>query len=63
MAFKMLDSDNSGNIDFNEILSVLGCGDRLKEKAIIEAIEEIDGNGDGEISYIEFMIMMASGTD
>jgi calcium-dependent protein kinase len=62
-AFKMLDKDNSGKIDLNEMLSIIGSGDSKKEKAVAQAIHEIDENGDGEISYQEFMMMMAKGTD
>jgi len=62
-AFKMLDKDNSGKIDFNEMLSILGSGAAKNERVIAEAIQEIDENGDGEISYQEFMLMMAKGTD
>jgi len=62
-AFKMLDKDNSGKIDFNEILSIIGSGTAKNERVVAQAIREIDENGDGEISYQEFMLMMARGTD
>lgn len=62
-AFKMLDKDNSGKIDFNEMLSILGSDATKNERVVAEAIQEIDENGDGEISYQEFMLMMAKGTD
>merc|ERR1719263_255354 len=62
-AFKMLDKDNSGKIDFNEMLSILGSDATKNKRVVAEAIREIDDNGDGEISYQEFMLMMAKGTD
>lgn len=62
-AFKMLDKDNSGKIDFNEMLSILGSDATKNKRVVAEAIQEIDENGDGEISYQEFMLMMAKGTD
>jgi len=62
-AFKMLDKDKSGKIDVNEILSVIGTGSVKNEVLVAKAVREIDENGDGEISYQEFMVMMAKGTD
>ena len=61
-AFKMLDKDNSGKIDLSEVLNIIGPGTK-NERLVAEAIREVDDNGDGEISYQEFMLMMARGTD
>ena len=57
----MFDTDNSGKIDMNELRSLLS-GDEFKdlytEKQLEQAIKEVDENGDGEIDFSEFMLMM-----
>ena len=54
-AFKMFDTDNSGSISPQEIKDALG---QLDEKLVQSIIDEVDANGDGEISYEEFEKMM-----
>lgn len=60
-AFAMFDTDGSGKIDQTELLQLLG-GDEFKdmytEEQLRQAINEVDDNGDGEIDYDEFLIMM-----
>ena len=57
-AFKMFDKDNSGKIDASEIGALLS-GEEFKDlytKEQLEgAIKEVDENGDGEISFEEFV--------
>lgn len=51
--------DGSGSISASEVKEVLGVGKVLSNDAIWdEIIKEVDVNGDGEISYEEFKIMM-----
>ena len=57
----MFDTDGSGKIDNTEVLELLQ-GDQLSSVATKEAInlalKEIDENGDGEIDFDEFKLMM-----
>ena len=57
-AFKLFDKDGSGSISADEIKEVLGVGKNIDEKIWNEIILEVDGNGDGEISFDEFKTMM-----
>jgi calcium-dependent protein kinase len=60
-AFDMFDKDGSGMIDNDEVIELLQ-GDQLdgiiSKSAIKEAMKEIDKNGDGEIDFEEFKLMM-----
>lgn len=57
-AFRLFDKDDSGSISADEIKDVLGVGKNIDEKVWNEIIYEVDANGDGEISFVEFKIMM-----
>jgi calcium-dependent protein kinase len=57
IAFKTFDKDNSGILDAEEIKTALGIMDSDSE-IIKEIINEIDQNGDGQISFEEFRNMM-----
>mmetsp|Transcript_30594 Transcript_30594/g.22679 ORF Transcript_30594/g.22679 Transcript_30594/m.22679 type:complete len:118 (-) Transcript_30594:47-400(-) len=57
-AFKLFDKDGSGSISANEVKEVLGVGKNIDEKVWNDIILEVDGNGDGEISFEEFKQMM-----
>ena len=57
-AFNLFDKDGSGSISAFEIKEVLGVGKNIEEKVWSEIITEVDANGDGEISFLEFKIMM-----
>jgi calcium-dependent protein kinase len=57
-AFKMFDKDGSGMISANEIRDVLGFGGNLDSEAVENIIKSCDDNGDGEISFEEFVAMM-----
>lgn len=57
----MFDKDGSGKIDNNEVLALLNNEELqglASKEAIAKAIKEIDANGDGEIDFEEFKIMM-----
>lgn len=59
--FKMFDKDNSGKIDAAEVVQMLQGEDMtniVSKDAIEIALQEIDENGDGEIDFEEFMLMM-----
>ncbi len=54
--FKMFDKDGNGKISAEEIRSILGTNG---DKSVFDAIvKEVDANGDGEISLVEFKEMM-----
>ena len=54
--FKMFDKDGNGKISADEIRIILG---NTNEKSALDAIiNEVDVNGDGEVSLIEFKEMM-----
>ena len=57
-AFKMFDKDGSGVISADEIRDVLGFGGNMDNAAIERIIKQVDENGDGEISFEEFVAMM-----
>ena len=57
----MFDKDGSGKIDSQEVIALLSGDDlqsMISKEAIDQALTEIDENGDGEIDFEEFMIMM-----
>lgn len=60
-AFKMFDTDNSGQIDSSEIKQLLE-GEEFQDvysaAQLEQAIREVDQNGDGEIDFEEFLEMM-----
>jgi calcium-dependent protein kinase len=58
VAFNLFDKDGGGSISANEIKEVLGVGKSIDEKVWNDIIKEVDANGDGEISFLEFKIMM-----
>jgi calcium-dependent protein kinase len=57
-AFSVYDKDNSGTISIDEIKSVLGMGKNISDEVWDQIVKEVDENGDGEISFEEFTIMM-----
>eukprot|EP00352_Strombidinopsis_acuminata_P004002 CAMPEP_0176397868 /NCGR_PEP_ID=MMETSP0126-20121128/45466_1 /TAXON_ID=141414 ORGANISM="Strombidinopsis acuminatum, Strain SPMC142" /NCGR_SAMPLE_ID=MMETSP0126 /ASSEMBLY_ACC=CAM_ASM_000229 /LENGTH=408 /DNA_ID=CAMNT_0017772431 /DNA_START=230 /DNA_END=1456 /DNA_ORIENTATION=- len=62
-AFKMFDKDGSGIITSDEIKEVLGFGNDLTSEAVDKIVKQVDENGDGEISFEEFVTMMKKFVD
>lgn len=60
-AFKVFDTDNSGAIDRKELKRLMKkLGQALTEAEIDAMMNEVDENGDGEISFEEFKALMQS---
>ena len=57
-AFAVYDKDGSGSISTDEIKEVLGVGGNISEEVWAQIVSEIDENGDGEVSFEEFKMMM-----
>lgn len=61
IAFKVFDIDGNGKISMEELRKFFGKSDlknSIGDKIIDSMLREIDLNGDGEIDFNEFMIMM-----
>lgn len=61
--FDMFDQDKSGDITPDELKSILGAGKNISEDVWKEMIKEVDQNGDGKITYLEFKNMMLKFAD
>lgn len=60
-AFKVFDADGNGTISKAELKRVMDMlGEKLSDAQIDEMMKEADTNGDGEIDFSEFRLMMAS---
>lgn len=60
-AFSMFDKDGSGQIDSEELMTLLAGDDfrnMYSQEQLDQAIAEVDNNGDGEIDFQEFLQMM-----
>lgn len=58
-AFAVFDSDGNGAIDRKELKRLMKkLGQALTEAEVDAMMEQVDSNGDGEISYDEFKAMM-----
>ena len=57
-AFKLFDKDNSGTITPAEIKSVLSADSNIPANVMKAIIDQVDENGDGEISLEEFVNLM-----
>ena len=57
-AFNLFDKDGGGTISSDEIKEVLCSGQKIDDKVWEEIINEVDGDGNGEIDYDEFVTMM-----
>jgi len=62
-AFRIFDRDGNGKIDKKEISAVLNDDGVQSEakKDIADLLKQFDSNGDGEIDFQEFMVMMRKG--
>eukprot|EP00540_Astrosyne_radiata_P012102 CAMPEP_0116841188 /NCGR_PEP_ID=MMETSP0418-20121206/10785_1 /TAXON_ID=1158023 /ORGANISM="Astrosyne radiata, Strain 13vi08-1A" /LENGTH=221 /DNA_ID=CAMNT_0004471585 /DNA_START=69 /DNA_END=732 /DNA_ORIENTATION=+ len=60
-AFSMFDINGDGTIELHELQQVMKkLGQRPSEAELIEMINSVDGNGDNEIDFEEFLILMKS---
>jgi Ca2+-binding EF-hand superfamily protein len=58
-AFAVFDTDGSGSIDRKELKRLMKkLGQALSEGELDAMMDEVDTNGDGEISFMEFKAMM-----
>jgi len=60
-AFEMFDRDGSGSIDKNELCQILqgeGMEGLVPKDELMRYIQEVDNDGDGEIDFDEFLVMM-----
>ncbi len=58
-AFELFDVDKSGSITIDEIKKILGANvNDIDEEEWQQIVNEVDENGDGEISFEEFQKMM-----
>lgn len=60
MAFRMFDKDKTGTINAEDIRKVLGKGNekQLSTEVVDDIIKQVDEDGDGKISFDEFVNMM-----
>lgn len=58
--YNIFDKDRSGKISVKEISEVISRDLKLDDKQIEKMIEEVDINGDGELSFSEFKKMILS---
>lgn len=54
----MFDKDGGGTISTEEVKQVLSFGQNLDEAVVNQIIQQVDANGDGEISFEEFAEVM-----
>jgi len=60
-AFAVFDTDKNGSIDRKELKRLMKkLGQALSEAELDAMMDEVDTNGDGEISFAEFKAMMES---
>mmetsp|Transcript_16548 Transcript_16548/g.14452 ORF Transcript_16548/g.14452 Transcript_16548/m.14452 type:complete len:125 (+) Transcript_16548:1057-1431(+) len=57
-AFKMFDKDDSGFISKDEVKESLQRVQKFDDSELDEIIGQVDENGDGEISFEEFKVIM-----
>jgi Ca2+-binding EF-hand superfamily protein len=61
-AFRVFDTDNSGSIDKKELKRLMKkLGQALSEAELDAMMDEVDTNGDGQISFEEFKELMVRG--
>ena len=57
-AFALFDKDGGGTIEAAEVASILGNNMSKEEQVWQDVIREVDINGDGQIDFEEFKVMM-----
>ena len=58
-AFRVFDKNGDGFIQLEELKAVMKClGNKLTDKELIDMMRKPDTDGDGQISYDEFVVMM-----
>uniref|UniRef100_A0A7N0TUG2 EF-hand domain-containing protein n=1 Tax=Kalanchoe fedtschenkoi TaxID=63787 RepID=A0A7N0TUG2_KALFE len=58
-AFKVFDKDQNGYISATELRhAMINLGEKLTEDEVEQMIREADLDGDGQVNYEEFVIMM-----
>ena len=61
-AFKVFDKDGNGYISAAELRHVMtNLGEKLSTDEVDEMIREADVDGDGQVNYKEFVVMMTGG--
>ncbi|XP_077987619.1 neo-calmodulin-like [Glandiceps talaboti] len=59
-AFKVFDRDGNGYISASELRYVMmNLGEKLSDDEVDEMIREADIDGDGQVNYQEFVVIMA----
>lgn len=54
----MIDRDNSGSISVEELKQLFGDSSKIPKEAWNQMLQEVDENGDGQLSLSEFKDMM-----
>ncbi|KAL7081157.1 hypothetical protein ACP275_14G021700 [Erythranthe tilingii] len=63
-AFKVFDKDQNGYISANELRqTMINLGEKLTVEEVEQMVREADLNGDGQISFDEFVKTMATATN
>ena len=57
-AFQLFDKDGGGTIEAAEVAAILGNNMSKEEQVWMDVIKEVDINGDGQIDFEEFKVMM-----
>ncbi|XP_064622651.1 uncharacterized protein LOC135484884 [Lineus longissimus] len=57
--FRVFDRDGNGYITWTELATVLkNLGENCNEEDVIDMIRQADGDGDGQVNYVDFLKMM-----
>lgn len=57
-AFSLFDKDGGGTISHDEIKEILMRDQKIDENVWKEIVKEVDADGNGEIDFEEFEVMM-----